>query len=214
MNVQLNMDSAKNAFAALYRQLPTGWFYHVDIGTGAIRVKNKNAIPDHLLVFGRDFTEMKVTKDIDGIINDIYYIGGAIVENGAKMTVRSTDIASMADYRQGLSIVTNDKVTRYDTAQLIAQNIISNNNRPRLTTEITLSAAKYNTETIRNGDVVKIVNGDQDVLGTTLVIAQIKYSPGAVTISLDSAPRNISRTIDAINRQLENMQTANAGAVI
>lgn len=157
---------------------------------------------------------MKVVKDIDGIVNDVYYIGGAIIENGAKMTVRSTDVESMADYRQGLSIVSNDKVTRYDTAQLISQNIIDNNNSPRITTEITLSAAKYNIETIRGGDVVKIVNGDQDVLGTTLVVAQLKYSPNSVTISLDSAPRNISRTIDAINRQLENMQTANAGAVI
>lgn len=214
INIGLNLDSAKNAFAALYRQLPTGWFYHVDIGTGALRIKNKNATPDHLLVFGRDFTEMKVTKDIEGMINDVYYIGGAIVENGAKMTVRSADEESMGDYRQGLSIVSNDKVTRYDTAQLISQNIIDNNNSPRITTEITLSAAKYNIETIRGGDVVKIVNGDQDVLGTTLVVAQLKYSPNAVTISLDSAPRNISRTIDAINRQLENMQTSNASAVI
>ena len=214
MNIGLNMDSAKNALAALYRQLPTGWFYHVDVGTGAVRIKNKNTDPDHLLVFGRDFTEMKVTKDIAGFINDVYYIGGAIVDNGAKMTVRSTDEESVGDYRLGLSIVSNDKVTRYDTAELISQNIIDNNNRPRLTTEITLSAAKYNIETIRGGDVVKIVNGDQDVLGTTLVVAQLKYSPNAVTISLDSAPRNISRTIDAINRQLENMQTANAGAVI
>lgn len=214
INIALNMDTAKNAVASLYRQLPTGWFYHVDVGTGALRIKNKNATPDHLLVFGRDFTEMKVTKDIDGIINDVYYVGGTLVENGPKMTVRATDVSSIADYRQGLSIISNDKVTRYDTAQLLAQNAINNNNTPRITTEITVSAAVYNTETIRGGDVVKIVNGDQDVLGTTLVVATIKYNPGSVTLSLDSAPRNLSRTIDAINRQLENMQTANAGAVL
>ena len=105
-------------------------------------------------------------------------------------------------------------ITRYDTAQLLADNTVANNNEPRITTEITVSAAVYNTETIRCGDVVKIVNGDQDVLGTTLVVATIKYNPGSVTLSLDSAPRNLSRTIDAINRQLENIQTANAGVVI
>ena len=214
ININLNLDSAKNAVAALYRQLPSGWFYHVDVGTGELRIKNKNATPDHLLMFGRDFTEMKVTKDINGIINDVYYIGAALIENGPKLTVRSTDIESVADYRQGLSIQSNDKVTRYDTAAILSQNIISNNNKPRLTTEITISAAKYNTETIRGGDVVKIVNGDQDVLGATLVVATVRYNPNGVTISLDSAPRNISRTIDAINRQLENMQTANAGSVL
>ena len=216
INIGLNLDSSKNAIAALYRQLPTGWFYHVDVGTGAMRIKDKNATPDHLLVFGRDFTEMKVTKDIDGIINDVYYIGGALVENGPKLTVRSTDIESVSEYRQGLSIQSNDKVTRYDTAQLLSQNIINNNNSPRLTTEITLSAAKYNIETVRGGDVVKIVNGDKDVLDTTLVVATARYVKGgeAITISLDSAPRNLSRTIDAINRQLENMQTANASTVV
>lgn len=214
INIGLNLDSSKNAIAALYRQLPTGWFYHVDVGTGAMRIKDKNATPDHLLVFGRDFTEMKVTKDIDGIVNDVYYIGGALIENGPKLTVRSTDVESVSEYRQGLSIVSNEKVTRYDTAQLLSQNIINNNNKPRLTTEITLSAAKYNTETVRGGDVVKIVNGDKDVLGSTLVVANVRYAAGFVTVSLDSAPRNLSRTIDAINRQLENMQTANASTVV
>ncbi len=151
-------------------------------------------------MFGRDFTEMKVTKDIAGMINDVYYIGAALVgDDGPRLTVRSTDIDSVGDYRQGLSIISNEKVTRYDTAQLLSQNVINNNNKPRLTTEITLSAAKYNTESIRGGDVIKIVNGDTDVLGTTLVVALLRYNPDGVTISLDSAPRNISRTIDQIN---------------
>lgn len=214
INIGLNLDSAKNAVAALYRQLPTRWFYRVDVGTGEVSFRDKSSAPDHLLVFGRDFTEMKITKDIDGIINDVYYIGAALVENGPKLTVRSTDIDSVADYRQGLSIQSNDKVTRYDTAQLLSENIIDNNNAPRLTTEITLSSARYNTEMIKSGDVIKIANGDGDVLGTTLVVATLRYKKSEVTISLDTAPRNLSRTIDAINRQLENMQTANATAVV
>lgn len=214
INVGLNIDSAKNAINALYRQLPSGWFYRVDIGTGAMTMKNRNANPDHLLVFGRDFTEMKVTKDIDGIINDVYYIGGELVEQGAKLTTRSFDVESMAEYRQGLAILSNDKVTRYDTAALLSQNAIGNNNEPRITTEITLSAARYNTETVRIGDVVKIVNGDRDVLRTTLVVADINYRPNSITISLDSAPRNLSRTIDAIQRDLQNQSTAAAAAVV
>lgn len=214
INIGLNIDSAKNAINALYRQLPSGWFYSVDIGTGAVRIKNRNAKPDHLLVFGRDFTEMKVTKDIDGIINDVYYIGGELVEQGAKLTTRSFDVESIAEYRHGLAILSNDKVTRYDTAALLSQNTISNNNQPRITTEITISAARYNTETVRIGDVVKIVNGDRDVLRTTLVVADINYRPDSITISLDSAPRNLSRTIDAIQRDLQNQSTAGAGGVV
>lgn len=216
INIGLNLDTAKNAVAALYRQLPTGWFYRVDVGTNEVTIKNQNATPDHLLVFGRDFTEMRVSKDIQSIINDVYYIGASLVENGPKLTVRSTDTNSIDEYRQGLSIQSNDKVSRYDTAQLLSQNIINNNNTPRLTTEITLSAAVYNIETLQSGDVVKIVNGDKDVLAANLVIATVRYSRGgqSATISLDSAPRNLSRTIDAINRQLENIQTAGAGAVV
>lgn len=214
ISIGLNIDSAKNAIDALYRQLPSGWFYHVDVGTGAFRIKDKSSTPDHLLVFGRDFTEMKLRKDIEGIINDVYYIGKEVIENGPKMTVQATDTESIFDYRRGLSIISNDKVTRYDTAQLLADNAIANNNQPRLTTEITISAAKYNTETIRAGDVVKIVNGDQDVLGATLVVATVKHAFDYVTVSLDSAPRNLSRTIDAIQRTLQNQATANATDVI
>lgn len=216
ININLNLDTAKTAISALHKQLPSGWFYSVDVGSGAVRIRSKNTDPDHLFVFGRDFTEMKVTKDIDGIVNDVYYVGAPLVENGPKLTVHSSDDESISDLRQGLQIISNDKVTRYDTAQTLSDNVVANNNIPRLTTDITLSAARYNIETIYSGDVVKIVNGDSDVLQATLVVATVKYIKGgdAVTISLDSAPRNVSRTIDAINRQLENMQTANAGIVL
>lgn len=214
INVGLNLDSAKNALNALYRQLPTGWYYEVDVGTNAVRIKNKSDSFDHLLVFGRDFTGMKVTKDINNIINDVFYIGGQLVENGPKLTTQFTDTDSIADYRHGVAILTNDKVTRYDTAQLLAENTIGNNNGPRLTTEITLSAGKYNTEAVRKGHVIKIVNGDRDVLGATLVVASLNYRPDEITISLDSAPRNLSRTIDQIQRNLENSATAAAGNVV
>lgn len=214
INIALNIDSSKNAINALYRQLPTGWFYHVNIGTNAVRIKDRNAEPDHFLVFGRDFTGMKVKKDIDGIINDVFFIGGEIIEGGPKLTAQTTDIDSISDYRHGLSIMTNDKVTRYDTAELLSDYEIGNNNAPRLSTEITLSAARYNTETVQIGDIVKIANGDGDVLKTTLVVADKKYKSSELVISLDSAPRNLSRTIDSIQRDLENTNTAAAGAVV
>lgn len=212
--VGLNLDSAKNALNALYRQLPSGWYYEIDVGTNALTIKNKSASFDHLLVFKRDFTGMKVTKDINNIINDVFYIGGQLIENGPKLTTQFTDTESIADYRHGVAILTNDKVTRYDTAQLLSENTIGNNNAPRLTTEITLSAGKYNTESVRKGHVIKIVNGDRDVLGATLVVASLNYSPDEITISLDSAPRNLSRTIDQIQRNLENTATAAAGNVV
>lgn len=213
-SVGLNLDSAKNAINALYRQLPSGWYYEIDVGTNALRIKNKSASFDHLLVFGRDFTGMKVTKDINNIINDVFYIGGQLVENGPKLTTQFIDTDSIAEYRHGVAILTNDKVTRYDTAALLSDNTIGNNNEPRLTTEITVSAGKYNTEAVRKGHVIKIVNGDRDVLGATLVVASLNYKPEEITISLDSAPRNLSRTIDQIQRNLENTATAAAGNVV
>lgn len=214
LSVGLNLDSAKNALNALYRQLPSGWYYEIDVGTNAVRIKNKSDSFDHLLVFGRDFTGMKVTKDINNIINDVFYIGGHLAENGPKLTTQFIDIDSIAEYRHGVAILTNDKVTRYDTAALLSDNTIGNNNAPRLTTEIKLSAGKYNTESVRKGHVIKIVNGDRDVLGATLVVASLNYSPEEITISLDSAPRNLSRTIDQIQRNLENSATAAAGNVV
>ena len=159
-----------------------------------------------------DFS-IKIAFSVTDIVNEVYYIGGDIAED-QKLTIRVDDPESIAEYRKGLTILSNDKVTRYDTAALFANNTIANNNTPRLTTEITLSALKYNIEAVRIGDVIKIVNGDTDVLAASLVVASINYSPNEITISLDSAPRNISRTIDAIQRDLENQSTAAAASVI
>lgn len=214
ININLSIDTAKNAINSLYRQLPTGWFYSINTGTNALRMKNRNSAPDHLLVLGRDFVNFTLSKDIDEIVNEVYFIGAPIIENGPKLSTITSDEESIGKYRKGLSINSNEKVSRYDTAGLLSEHEIGNNNAPRLTSVITISASKYNTETVEIGHVVKIANADGDVLNATMVVADIKYAPEQIVVSLDSAPRNLSRTIDSIQRDLENSSTANSGNVI
>ena len=212
VTVQSSVDTVLSLVDNAQKRMDSGWWWHVDPGTNELRFKAQDTTPDHLLVLGRDFTEFKLTKSIADIANIGIFTGGELVEDGANLAVLSVDQDSIAKYKRGLIIESNEKVTRYDSASMLIGNTIANNNKPRFTTTITVEASLYDIETFRIGDLVKISNiaAEPNLL---LTVASIGYSPDKVTLSLDTAPTTINVTVEALRRQIENSATANAGDV-
>lgn len=211
--IQSNIDDVNSLIDNLQNQMDTGWWWHIDPGTGEFRLKAPSTEPDHILVLGRDLIGFHLTKSIGNIKNHGIFTGGEVAAN-VNLAVEQTDSESIGRYKYGLSIESNEKVTRYDSAGLLVNNTIQNNNMPRFTTDIVVSASLYDIETFRIGHMVRVVNDKGDVLGDSLVVASIQYNPKQVTLSLDTAPANINRRVDAIRRQLQNEATANAGGII
>lgn len=208
------VDTTKNMLDTALKMSPTGYWYSINHGTGAYKLKSFPSVTEHTFALGRDFTNFELNSSIAGIINDVLFIGADINENQAKLAIRTTDNDSIQRYKRGLLIESNGKVSRYDSAQLLSNYSIDNNNKPRITTSITIPASLYNIETIRIGDLVTIVNTNDLTLAQGLQIAQIDYNPDSVTISLDSAPTTINSNVDRIRRELENTTSSGVESVI
>lgn len=215
-NVTMNvtLDTTKDVLENAQKLSPARYWYSVDLGTGGYRLKEYPTEADHTLVLGRDFTGFKLKNSISDIVNDFVFTGGDINEAQDKLSIRTIDDESIGLYKRGLEIQSNEKVTTYASAQLISDYEIESNNAPRQTTEIIIPASKYDIETIRTGDLIKIFNTNNDLLTAGLQVANTQYTPYKVTISLDNAPRVINTTVDKIRRDLSNTNNASVSGVV
>ena len=210
INRDASVSTGKDMLDFALAQSGTGYWYSVNQGTGVVDLQPFPTDTSHTFVLGRDFTKFNIDRGITNITNDVLFIGGNLTGDteSNKLAIRQTDNDSISSYRRGLSIVTNDKVTRYDTAALLANYQIGSNSRPRYTTSITIPAKLYNIERIGVGQLVRIVNAQSDTLASGLQVASVDYTPGAVTLGLDSSPTTINSTIDSIKRELDNSTQA------
>lgn len=215
-NVYINasVDTAKTMLDTILKMSPSGYWYSFDLGTGKYNLLPSNGGREHHLILGNDFTGFKTSGSIGEIVNDVLFIGADLNDAQQKLAIRTTDNASAGKYKLGLSIESNGKVSRYDTAQLLSDYSIENNNEPRTTTQIVVSSAKYNTEAINIGDIVKVSNANNETLADGLLVASINYSPSSVTLSLDTAPKSINATVDQIKRDLDNTETSGVTSVV
>lgn len=212
IQIQTSIDTTLSVMERIQSQSNSGWWWYVDPGTNYLTLQEPDTTPDHILVLGRDFTQFKLSESIGDIVNTAIFTGGEISE-GVNLAVLAQDFNSIAKYKYGLDISSNEKVTRFDSASLLVNNTIANNKNPRYTTDITVSAAVYDIETFKVGHLVKLTNGDSKLNSLLLTVAGLSYSPTSITLNLDTAPVSINKTVEAIRRELQNASTANVQEV-
>lgn len=212
--IEASVNDAQDMFGTILQRSPTGYWYTFDLGTGQYYLKAYPTDIEHNLILGRDFTGFVVDEKISDIVNDVLFIGGDVNDVQDKLAIRVTNTESQLLYKRGFEIVTNGNVTRYDSANLLAEYAVTTNASPRLTSSIRLNAAKYNIETIDVGQLLCVRNSNNDALAIPLQVASFTYTKDYVDISLDSAPITINTTVDKIQRDLNNTQTSGLGSVI
>lgn len=214
IGVNAAVDSGRSLLETALKMSPIGYWSSIDLGSGEYDLKPYPTTAEHTLIFGRDFTEFNLSEAISNIVNDVPFIGGDIDSVQTKLAIRTNDRASMGAYKLGLSVESNGKVTRYDSAQLLSDYEIQNNNKPRQTTSIVIPASEYDIETFDTGQLVKILNADSEQLVKGLLIASVDYTPERAILSLDSAPQTITSSVDKIKRDLNNSETSGVSGVI
>lgn len=212
LNLYLKMNTAKDALEKLGQMALYGWWWSVDPGTNEYKLQGPKSTADHVFYAGRDILTLKIKKDITNLVNDLYYVGGEINEAQKQLTIRTENDESIAKYRRGLSVKSDGRVYRYDTAQAFSDFEIMSNKDEVVTTDIEIQAKTYDIETIRVGDVVSIVNtGGERVM---LQIAGVNYSPYKVKLSLANVPPILLRNIANTTKSLEQSLTQEANNAI
>lgn len=214
---------------------PVNWYWHVDQGRNEIHFNEKNTEPDHFFSLEKDIIDAKFEKRTEDIINTVYFTGGDLGA-GVNFYKKYYNADSIATYGVKSAKYTDGRVTVTATADSIANNILENNSQPelRVTLEILDSnnnqGMGYDIETLEVGDVIAVRNITQQVGLSTwdyarwdearwdyniynlsslrLQIQKIDYKQDTATIYASTLPLDVTKRIENINKDLEELQTA------
>lgn len=214
VNINAAVDTGRNMLDTALQLSPSGYWYTIDLGTGKYKLKAYPTEVEHNLILGRDFTGFKTSGTISNIVNDVIFIGADLNTVQEKLAIRKENEESRVKYKRGFQVVSNGKVSRYDTANILAEYEVTKSDSHNITSEIFISSAKYNTETIDVGHLILVRNTKDEELEVPLQIASMRYSPHGVSLSLDNAPVTINETVDNIKRVLENDATTGLSTVV
>lgn len=208
---------------------PAGWYFYINQTENKVYFKKKSTTPDHTFIIGKHFTKLSYDKRTDNIVNVIYFTGGDV--GGYNLFKVYEDPASIELYGRKLLNYSDNRVTLETTADLIANTILENRSDPEVRVPMEV-LQNYPIDTIKPGDVVTFRNNkgevgemslwdvgnwdemywDYNVFNPAtyeLQIARFGRDGDSVNATLSTAPPDVNKRVEDINRNLEKQQTLN-----
>lgn len=188
---------------------PPDWFWFGDVATNLIHYHQKSSIADHTLILGRHISELNLEYTLENVKSVIYFSGGD-TGGGVNLFKKYTNSGTIASYGVRLERISDNRVTLDSTADILADDVLSNNDSPAYRTTVTIPASKYNLRNFQLGDIVGFANfNNSNIDNLLLQIVQIKRNADTATLSLDTVPPRATRRVEDIRRNLDKLQTVN-----
>lgn len=187
---------------------PANWWWSVDSATGVVTFKPLAQEPDHTLTVGKHVKNIVVSSSLEQIDNVIYYSGGDD-GTGTNVLVRATDSTSIDRYGNWLAIVSDNRVSLENTAEILSSAILNERKDPRYMTTVNIPSGEYDFNLIKVGQVVSFNGADNILDSFSLQIMSVRETPDELTLVLDILPPTTSKRVEDIRRNLQSEQTRN-----
>lgn len=186
---------------------PSDWYWCLDMSEGLINFKPRSATPDHLFYLGDEIKSLQLRSSIENSVSEVYFSGGE-VSPGVDLLKHYT-ASRAANTRHGLKRLSDNRVTLDDSADILSEGELAQNNRIQYRSTIEILDTAYDIETIHLGQVIGFRNFGNYIDDLTLQIVGKEYEPDMVTLQLDNIPPRISKRVEDIKRALTAQQTEN-----
>lgn len=193
---------------------PSDWYWYYDPASNLIWWKPKPATPDHIFTLGVHIKNLDVENHIENLVNKVYFKGGRTSADGVTPEVylykTYQDTTSINTYGLFSEIITDDRVTRDDTADILGQGRIDRLKDPQNRSTLEISSSVYPIEDIRPGESIGFSNFGNYVDDLVLQVVGKDYAPDAVRLQLDSLLPDTNKRIEDIKRNLRELETITA----
>ena len=201
-NTSTTLDGVKKSLELA----PSDWYWYLDMRNNLIHFHDRPNTPKHTFVLGKHIKELDIEQYIDDITNVIYFSGGD-TGGGNNLYLKFTDPTSETNYRRGLKLYSDNRVTLTDSATIIAQSELERNSTPRYRSSVVILDRVYDIETIELGDLVTFRNFDNYVDELEMQVVGIDYNPNMVRLQLDTLLPRVSKRLEDIRRNLNKQET-------
>jgi hypothetical protein len=188
---------------------PADWYWYVSQKDNTVNFRQRRTTPDFIFTLGREIEDIELEHTIEGLVNDVFFIGGEVGSPPANLFKRYTDTTSQETWRRGLLKISDSRVLLDATAEVISNIEIERNRNPRFRTVLDISAARFNIELLEVGDSIGFRNFGNYVDDLVLEITGLLYTPTKVTLQLDSMRPRISKRIEDLRRNQKQIEAAN-----
>lgn len=216
---------------------PVGWYFYIDQATNVLHFHKIASTPSHYFTFGKNIKNLAVDKRSQEIVNVVHFVGGPTA--GVNLYQKYTLQTSVNQYGRHAIRYTDNNVTVASTASIIANSILSNQGQVELRVEMDIlddggsasSALGFDIETIVLGESVSfrslgagtggslwdvarwdIAKWDFDITDLSSVVIQVTkigYSPDVLHLSLSTVPPDITKRVQDIYRNLDQLNVLN-----
>lgn len=191
------------------RDLAGGDFYwYVDPATLAIYFKRTLTTATHKFIKGRHLEQIQIGGSVQQVRNVVYFSGGDL-GGGVNLFSKYTSLTSI-DGQQGrrrLDRISDNRVTIQNTANLIANNFLSERSGIKYNSPITINAATYDITTVHVGDTVGFGGFGNFADYLVVQIARITRYPDKIEVTLGMVLERQSDALTEALDQLDKLQT-------
>ncbi|RAN78022.1 hypothetical protein B5P43_18495 [Bacillus sp. SRB_336] len=187
-------------------QTPDGWYWFGNVADNNVYLKNRSTTADHTFILGYHIKSLDVKRSMESLKNLVYFVGGDVTpgDDSTKLFKKYQDTVSQAAWRIGLDRHTDGRYTLATSTSLYATKLMARYAGPIYTTELIISSARYDIESIKLGQVVGFRNFDNFVDSLLLQIVGYSYSPYAITLQLGDILETQNQIVSDIQANLDN----------
>lgn len=230
-----NTSTILEAINKIVELCPENWYWYIDQSTNLVHLHQKNTSVDHTFSLEKDLADARFEKRIEDLTNTIYFTGGGT----PPLYKKFQELNSVSKYGVKAIKYSDNRVKDINTAQTIANAILSTKSQPELRVELEVidsnnnQSLGYDIETVKVGDVVAVRNVSQQVglsswdigrfdeaywdyniqnlSSIQMQIQRLSYKEDTITIQASTLAVDVNKRIEDINRNLEALQTLNNG---
>lgn len=190
-------NTYKDVLEKTLELMPSNWYFRVGLGDNLVYYKERQATPQHLFYLGKHIKSLDLKGSIINSTNRVLFTGGG----EPNLYIDRSEVPADRT-RRTLKMMSDNRVTVLDSAEIIADGAIDGSNKRLFRTTIEILTKQYDIESISVGETVGFRNFGNEVDTFTMQILGLTYTPDSVQLQLETKPPTVSKRLQDITRNL------------
>lgn len=197
VSYSFRVNTFKDVLDKTLELMPSNWYYRIGLGDNTVYYAERSVTPTHVFYLGKHIKALDLKGSIINSTNRVLFTGG-----GDPALYIDREVTPADRTRRTLNISSDSRVTLLDSAEILAEGQIDQNNKKLYRTTVEIVSRQYDIESINVGDTVGFRNFGNEVDTLVLQVLGLSYNPDTVQLQLETKPPTVSKRLEDLRRNL------------
>lgn len=203
-----NAKSSLETIERVREMAGSNWYWYVD-ADNIFYFRQYPTTPTHLFVFGKDISNVEITRSADDIKNEFIFWNQLQPDDTNYLSTRYYNTDSINSYWHRFENLTDGRILDDASADELAGAFIGAYKDPNVSMKFEVKDNNmgdgYDIESIEPGHTCKILNiKDSSVVSSNMVITSVYYTPEKAIVYVSDLREITGRSLTNLRRQLDS----------